>query len=159
MLDALKWLKWRRSGISGACWKFSACGILVFSCFPLCQGSFFGFSHRFSSSLSLARSSDMYSSTVAHPAGDLSAIRINLFLFSSSSFICTIFFFTFLLDWSSSNSSALSALSQMDWLNSYYILLDLYLNSRFSSAFSFLWAISAASVESSLFSDKNFLSK
>ena len=114
---------------------------------------------RFSSSLSLARSSDMYSSTVAHPAGDLSAIPINLFLFSSSSFICSTFLFTFRLDWSSSNSSALSALSQMDWLNSYCILLDLYLNSRFSSTFSFLWAISAASVESYLFSDKNFLSK
>lgn len=114
---------------------------------------------RFSSSLSLARSSDMYSSTVAHPAGDLSAIRIILFLFSSSSFICSIFFLAFFIDRSSSNSRALSALSQMDWLNSYCILLDLYLNSRFSSTFNFLWAISAASVESSLFSDKNFLSK
>jgi len=46
---------------------------------------------RFSSSELLASSSERYSSTVAHPAGERSAILISLFLLSISDFI----------DWSS----------------------------------------------------------
>ena len=50
----------------------------------------------FSSSLSLASSSDKYSLTVPHPPCERSAIRINLFRFLSESLTDKIFFFALL---------------------------------------------------------------
>ena len=83
----------------------------------------------FSSSESLTRESDSYSSTVFQPAGDLSTIRINLFPSFMSSRIVSIFFEDLFFEPDFISSPTFFSWSAMSSLKRNYFLLDLYLNS------------------------------
>jgi len=90
-----------------------------------------------SSSVSLATSSDKYSDTVFHPAGDLSAILISLFLFWISACSALIFLENLLKEPCLCSFSTSSRPSAMDMLNSSCFWLPMYFSDGSCFVFNF----------------------